>query len=62
MMNPLVYQREAERIEKEAASRNRLEKKLPSVVMMRRGYSRETLPCGCILYRMIMQPERAPRK
>jgi len=44
MMNPLVYQREAERIEKEAASRNRLEKKLPSVVMMRRGYSRETLP------------------
>jgi hypothetical protein len=57
MMNPATYLREAERIESETAFRigvKRLERP-------QRGYGREKLASGCVLYRMV-DPKRDVRQ
>lgn len=50
MMNPATYLREAERIERETASRISCER----LQRPRLAYSREELASGCVLYLMLL--------
>lgn len=52
MMNPSVYLREAKRIESETPPRIHHVKQQRPVATRNRGYIREQLSSGCILYRM----------
>jgi hypothetical protein len=53
MMNPLAYLREIERHETEMASRSltRSSRQMPKTGAAC-FYSREKLPCGCVVYQM----------
>jgi hypothetical protein len=57
MMNPSVYLREAKRIEGETAQQIRPEELVRPDPVRHRGYVREKLPSGCILYKMTVRKE-----
>lgn len=55
MMNPAIYQREAERVEGTDTFRARPEKATRAfapLALKNRAYSRQELPGGCVLYTM----------
>jgi len=57
MMDPSIYFREAERIEGEKAQRGGPKRRERPALERDRGYVREQLSCGCILFKMIERKE-----